>query len=200
MDARFEEVLGNLRKRGFDARWFETKEEAAKDILEGIGENETVGIGGSMTVDQTGVYDLLTARGNTVHWHWKPHEGDVRRRALNSDVYLCSANALTADGDLVSIDGGGNRTSAMVYGPKRTFVVLGVNKLTPDIPSAIERIKTVACPKNARRIGLNTPCAKTDRCHDCAANLRMCRVTTIYSYPLVDREVRVYLIGEELGF
>ena len=200
MDARFEEVLGNLRKRGFDARWFETKEEAAKDILEGIGEDESVGIGGSMTVDQTGVYDLLVSRGNTVHWHWKPHEGDVRRRALTADVYLCSANALTADGDLVSIDGGGNRTSAMVYGPKRTFVLLGVNKLTEDIPSAIERIKNVACPKNARRIGLNTPCAKTDRCHDCAANLRMCRVTTIYSYPLTDREVRVYLIGEELGF
>ncbi|MBQ1955688.1 MAG: LUD domain-containing protein, partial [Clostridia bacterium] len=77
MEARFEEVLQNLRKRGFDARWFETKEEAAKDILEGIGEKETVGIGGSMTVDQTGVYDMLISRGNTVHWHWKPHEGDV---------------------------------------------------------------------------------------------------------------------------
>ncbi|MBR6772704.1 MAG: lactate utilization protein [Clostridia bacterium] len=200
MDARFEKVLENLRKRGFDARWFETKEEAARDILEGIGENESVGIGGSMTVDQTGVYDLLVSRGNTVHWHWKPHEGDVRRRALTADVYLCSANALTKDGDLVSIDGGGNRTSAMVYGPKRTFVVLGVNKLTADIPSAIERIKTVACPKNARRIGLKTPCAITGKCTDCAASLRMCRVTTIYSYPLVDREVRVYLIGEELGF
>ena len=200
MEPRFEEVLRNLNKRGFVARWFDTKEEAAKDILAAIGEEESVGIGGSMSVDQTGVYDLLVSRGNTVHWHWKPHEGDVRRRALTADVYLCSANALTRDGDLVSIDGGGNRTSAMVYGPKRTFVILGTNKLTEDIPSAIERIKNVACPKNARRIGLNTPCAKTDRCHDCAANLRMCRVTTIYSYPLVDREVRVYLVGEELGF
>ena len=200
MEPRFEEVLRNLNKRGFVARWFDTKEEAAKDILAAIGEEESVGIGGSMSVDQTGVYDLLVSRGNTVHWHWKPHEGDVRRRALTADVYLCSANALTRDGDLVSIDGGGNRTSAMVYGPKRTFVILGTNKLTEDIPSAIERIKNVACPQNARRIGLNTPCAKTDRCHDCAANLRMCRVTTIYSYPLVDREVRVYLVGEELGF
>ena len=96
--------------------------------------------------------------------------------------------------------GGGNRTSAMVYGPGRTFVVLGKNKLTPDIPSAIERIKTVACPQNARRIGLPTPCAKTGKCHDCSAKVRMCRVTTIYSYPLTDREVRVYLVGEELGF
>ena len=200
MESRFEEVLKNLNARGFVARWFDTKEEAAADMLANIGETESVGIGGSKTVDQTGIYDMLIARGNTVHWHWRPHEGDVRRRALLADVYLCSANALTAQGDLVSIDGGGNRTSAMVYGPGRTFVVLGKNKLTPDIPSAIERIKTVACPQNARRIGLPTPCAKTGKCHDCSAKVRMCRVTTIYSYPLTDREVRVYLGGEELGF
>ncbi|MBR4941023.1 MAG: lactate utilization protein [Clostridia bacterium] len=200
MELKLEEVLKNLNARGFVAKIFDTKEEAAADMLANIGAEETVGIGGSMSVDQTGIYDLLTARGNTVHWHWKPHEGDVRRRALLADVYLCSANALTVDGDLVSIDGGGNRTSAMVYGPKRTFVVCGRNKLTADIPAAIERIKNVACPQNARRIGLPVPCAKTNHCHDCAADIRMCRVTTIYSYPLRDREVRVYLVREDLGF
>lgn len=200
MEQNYAEVVEKLNKRGFIARWCDTRKEAAADMLENISPDESVGIGGSVTIDQTGIYDMLVNRGNTVYWHWKTHDRDVRRDALVSDVYLCSANALTRDGEFVSIDGGGNRTGAMVYGPKRTFIVCGVNKLTDGIPQAIERIKSVACPKNARRIGLDVPCAKTGKCHDCAASKRMCRVTTIYSYPLVNREVRVYLVGEELGF
>ncbi|MBQ5972879.1 MAG: lactate utilization protein [Oscillospiraceae bacterium] len=193
-------VLSNLSARGFDARWAATKEEAAADMLAGIAPGESVGIGGSMSVKETGICDLLLARGNPVYWHWLPGEGDARRKAMTADVYLCSANALTAGGELVSIDGFGNRTGAMVYGPERCFIVCGVNKLTADVASALERIKTVACPQNARRLGLDVPCARTGRCFDCAAGKRMCRVTTIYSYPRVGRETRVYLVGEPLGF
>lgn len=201
MDENVEKVLENLKRRGFDARYFDTRAQAARDVLDAVSTFETVGIGGSVTIDQLGVYDALTKRGNTVFWHWKDKTGaDVRKKALLADVYLCSANALMDSGELVSIDGGGNRVAAMFYGPKRCFIVCGINKIVSGYDAAIERIKTVACPKNARRLNMKTPCAKTDMCHECAASLRMCRVTVRYSYPMVGRETRVYLVGEELGF
>ena len=154
-----------------------------------------------MTIDQLCVYEKLTQRANKVYWHWKDKTGeDVRKKALLADVYLCSANALMDSGELVSIDGAGNRVAAMFYGPKRCIIVCGVNKIVSGYDAAIRRIKTLACPQNARRVNLNTPCAKTDECHECAANLRMCRVTVRYSYPMNGRETRVYIVGEELGF
>ena len=197
-----EACLAALSKRGFQARWFDDRQACAAALLEAIRPDEVVGIGGSMTVEELGVYDALISRGNTVWWHWKskPEDGDVRPKALLFDVYLCSANALTESGEPVSIDGGGNRVAAMFYGPKRCFIICGVNKLAKDYDSAIERIKTVACPKNAVRLRMNTPCAKTGRCHECAADLRMCRVTVRYSYPMVNRETHVWLVGEPLGF
>ncbi len=200
-DEKIRSVIDNLNARQFVAKYFETKEEAALDILEVISKEETVGIGGSVTINELGVYDKLIERGNTVFWHWKEKSGkDVRPDALMSDIYLCSANALMDSGEPVSIDGGGNRVAAMFYGPKRCIIVCGINKIVHGYDAAIERIKTVACPQNARRLNMKTPCAKTDRCHECAADLRMCRVTVRYSYPMVGRETRVYLVGESLGF
>ena len=200
MEKKAKEVLDNLNRHGFVAKYFNTRKEAANDILCSINPDESVGIGGSVTIDQLGVYDSLVERGNTVFWHWKEKTTDVRKKALLSDVYLCSANALMDSGELVSIDGGGNRVAAMFYGPKRCFIVCGTNKIVSGYDAAIERIKSVACPKNARRLNMKTPCAKTDKCFECAPDLRMCRVTVRYSYPMVGRETRVYVIGEELGF
>lgn len=197
-----ERCLAALNHRGFHARWFDDRAACAEALLSAIRPDEVVGIGGSMTVEELNVYPALTARGNRVWWHWKsaPSDGDVRPRALLSDVFLCSANALTETGEPVSIDGGGNRVAAMFYGPKRCFIICGINKLVPDYDAAITRIKTVACPKNAVRLHMNTPCAKTGRCHECAADKRMCRVTVRYSYPMTGRETHVWLVGESLGF
>ena len=196
--------LQNLQKRGFVARYYPTRVEAAEALLAEIRPDEVVGIGGSRTIDQLDVYDALVDRGNTVYWHARADEavdGDVRPKALLSDCYLCSANALLDSGELVSIDGRGNRVAAMFYGPKRCIIVCGQNKLvTEGYDAAIERIKTVACPQNARRLHMQTPCAKTDRCYECAADLRMCRVTVRYSYPMVNRETHVWVVGEDLGF
>lgn len=201
MDENIKNLLQNLSKRGFVAKYFDSRGEAAEDILKAIAPSETVGVGGSVTIDQLGVYDRLVERGNTVYWHWKDRTGaDVRKKALLADVYLCSANALMDSGELVSIDGTGNRVAAMFYGPKRAIIVCGVNKIVSGYDSAVERIKTVACPKNARRLNMKTPCAKTGECHECAADLRMCRVIVRYSYPMPGRETRVYVVGEELGF
>ena len=194
--------LENLAARGFVARYYPTRQEAREAMLAEIRLDETIGIGGSKTIDELDVYDALRERGNRIFWHWRnDEEGDIRRNALLSDCYLCSANALMDSGELVSIDGGGNRVAAMFYGPKRCIIVCGQNKLVSGgYDAAIERIKTIACPKNARRLDMKTPGAKTDRCHECPANLRMCRVTVRYSYPMGGRETHVWVIGEDMGF
>jgi hypothetical protein len=201
MDEKMENILKNLNNRGFIAKYFDSRTQASEDILNAILPEEAVGIGGSVIIDQLGVYEKLILRGNTVYWHWKDKSGeDVRKKALLSDVYLCSANALMDSGELVSMDGWGNRVAAMFYGPKRCIIVCGVNKIVSGYDAAIRRIKTIACPKNAHRLNMDTPCAKTGKCGECAADLRMCRVTVRYSYPMKGREARMYIVGEELGF
>ncbi|MBE6953189.1 MAG: lactate utilization protein [Ruminococcaceae bacterium] len=195
--------LTNLQKRGFVTRYYPTVSAARAAMLAEIRPEEVVGIGGSKTIDELDVFDALVERGNSVLWHWRADEaeGDVRPQALLSDCYLCSANALMDSGELVSIDGRGNRVAAMFYGPTRCIIVCGQNKLvTGGYDAAIERIKTVACPQNARRLNMKTPCAKTDRCYECAADLRMCRVTVRYSYPMGGRETHVWVVGEDMGY
>ena len=193
------EVCSNLKRRGFLVHLFDTPEQTADFLLDQITSKESVGIGGSITIDQIGIYDKLISRGNPVFWHWKSGN-EVRKKALLSDVYLCSTNALTISGELVNIDGNGNRTGAMVFGPNRCFVVCGTNKICPDLQSAVDRIKNIACPQNARRLGLDVPCAKLGRCVECSAKIRMCRVTTIFSYPANGRETHVCLIKGSFGY
>ncbi|MDF2521165.1 MAG: Transcriptional regulator of sugar metabolism, partial [Clostridia bacterium] len=187
----------------FDADYYETAKEATEAILQDIKLSENVGIGGSMTIKTLELDKKLIERGNTVYWHWleKTPEGMnlARKNAAFADVYLASANALTEDGKLVNTDGTGNRVSAMTYGPKRTIVVCGINKLTENLDAALERIENNAY-KNARRLNLNTPCAITGKCSDCSSPQRQCNVTTILKRCPYDSVIKVILINEELGY
>ena len=196
----FDSVLEKLNERGFIARGFRSPEEAADAVLGLIAPEESVGFGGSVTVRELLLYDRLKERGNTVLWHWFDNDPDVRKKALLADVYLTSTNALTEGGELVNTDGGGNRVAAMFYGPKRCIVIAGKNKIVPGYGEALTRIKTVACPQNARRLGLATPCADTGICGNCDKSLRMCRVTVRYSYPMIGRDTYVFLVDSDLGF
>lgn len=195
-------VAKKLNARGFLAEIAKTPEEAKNLILNYIGDR-SVGIGGSATVRDLGVYDALIERGNTVYWHWKvekPRVEQTRINAIAADVYLCSSNAITEDGRLVNIDGTGNRLAGMIYGPKTVILAVGRNKITKDCESAIARIKRDACPGNARRQGFQTPCALTGECHDCHPPARMCNVTAITEYPSRRHEAyRIILIDEEMG-
>ena len=195
-------VAKKLNARGFLAEIAKTPEEAKNLILNYIGDR-SVGIGGSATVRDLGVYDALIERGNTVYWHWKvekPQVEQTRINAIAADVYLCSSNAITEDGRLVNIDGTGNRLAGMIYGPKTVILAVGRNKITKDCESAIARIKRDACPGNARRQGFQTPCALTGECHDCRPPARMCNVTAITEYPSRRHEAyRIILIDEEMG-
>ena len=202
MNSELLAVAKRLNERGFLADVVNTPEEAKNLILDYIGDR-SVGIAGSATVRDLGLYEALTARGNEVFWHWKvekPKVEETRVKAIAADVYLCSSNAITEDGRLINIDGTGNRLAGIIYGPKTVILAVGRNKITKDYESAIARIKRDACPGNARRQGFQTPCALTGECYDCRPPARMCNVTAITEYPSRRHEAyRIILIDEEMG-
>ena len=196
-------VVENLNKRRFIAKRFATAMEAKAEMLSIIGK-KSVGIGGSNSINSTGIYDTLKAQGNTVYCHTfvpKEEKQAMRLAAMGADVYLCSANAVTESGCLLNIDGTGNRVAATIFGPKTVILLVGKNKLTPTIEAGIARTKRDCCPKNARRIQVDTPCAATGQCLDCSGEGRMCNVTIVHEYPTRHVDAfYVFLVDEELGW
>ena len=193
----------NLEKHGFHVQVLDTAVQAKEAALALAGTG-TVGIGGSVTIRDIGLYDTLIERGSTVHWHWKAKPEDhpaVHAAAQKADVYFCSANAILESGELLNIDGTGNRLSSLFFGPKRVVVIAGENKLVSDYAQGIAHIKEFACPNNARRLGLSTPCAITGKCSDCNSPQRMCKVTVLLERPSnAVRDVHVLLVRESLGY
>lgn len=196
-------VVKNLNRRRFIAKHFKTAEEAKAEMLSIIG-TQSVGIGGSSSVNSTGIYDTLREQGNTVYCHTfvpKEEKTAVRRHAFDTDVYLCSANAVTKDGVIVNIDGTGNRVAATIFGPPTVIMLVGSNKLVESIEDGIARTKRECCPQNARRQGFQTPCAITGTCGDCTGTARMCNVTILHEYPTRHtQQFYVFLVDEALGY
>ncbi len=196
-------TIYSLVRKGFTVHHAATRQEAMSIVMGLIPEEASVGFGGSVTIRDMGLYDALKAQGHPVYWHWmndlpKP---DAFQGAANADVYLASSNAITADGCLVNIDGTGNRVGAMIAGPKQVIVVAGANKLVNSgIPQAISRIKTVACPANARRLGLDTPCSRENKCDAANCLKSMCGVTSIIERPLGGHKITIVLVDEEMGY
>lgn len=189
-------LLKNLTSHGYSAKYFETAAEAA-EYLAGAIKGEKVGFGGSMTTQQMGLYDLL-GKENTVYWHWKnPADKD---KFNEFTTYITSANAVSETGELVNIDGTGNRVAATLYGPKKVYFICGKNKVAPDLAAAVEMARNVASPKNAKRLCRETPCAVTGKCADCNSPQRICSAMVIYMRPMGGAEhTEVIIIGEELG-
>jgi hypothetical protein len=187
----------NLEERGFAVRAFATKEEAA-DYLNSQIDGVSVGFGGSMTVQEMGLYPRLAAHNNAV-WHWdKAGLG----QAATTDVYISSVNGLAETGELINIDGTGNRVSSTLFGHEKVYFVVGKNKIAPDYDKALWRARNIASPKNAQRIGVQTPCAvKGDRCYDCKSPQRICRgLVVLWEKPKAIQTMEVILIDEELGY
>ena len=193
-----------LRRRGFDAAVFQTAEEAAAFILNDLPSGAEVAVGGSMTVKQMALHERLRAQGHTVLWHWEvpPQERPaLLHREMNCPVYLCSANALTEDGLIVQIDGNGNRVAAMCYGPQTVYVIIGRNKLVQGgYAQAVRRVKQVACPANARRQGLDTPCASNGACDAASCKNSMCSVIAQFERAPGGKRTQVVLVDEDLGY
>lgn len=163
-------LIDNLARKGFKPKYFDSQKDAVDFVLDLIPTNASIGIGGSMTIKQLGLDNKLFERGNVVYSHSlvaEEQRDKVYQLAASADWYLSSTNALSESGDLVNIDGAANRISSLAFGVKNILYVLGVNKIAPDVQSAIDRVRNVAAPPNAKRLNKNTPCAKVGKCCLC---------------------------------
>lgn len=194
----FDTVKKNLEERGYAVRVFAAGAEAAA-YLDGAIDGKTVGFGGSVTLDQLGLCETL-GKHNTVVWHWKQDAAQARREAMTTDVYLTSANGLAETGEILNIDGAGNRVAATLFGHEKVYFVIGRNKLAPTYDEALWRARNIAAPKNAQRLGKKTPCAvKADHCYDCKSPDRICRGLVTLWGPMTSMEAEVLLVDEDLG-
>ena len=184
----------NLEERGFIVRTFVSAAQAA-DYLDGAVDGATVGFGGSVTLQQMGLKERLESH-NDVAWHWTDGP-EARIKAAHAQVYISSVNGLAETGELINIDGAGNRVAATLYGHQRIYFVVGRNKLAPTYEEALWRARNIAAPKNAQRLGSKTPCAV-----NCKSPGRICRGLTVLWGPMMGMEqsTEVLLVDEDLGY
>lgn len=192
-------IRKSFEGHGFSTRLFETGKQVCEYLSAEL-QHKTIGFGGSYSLKEIGLYEALSEN-NTVIWHMKTPDFEVRRLANKARVYITSANAVTKTGELVNIDGTGNRVSMMAFGPELCYYIVGKNKITDNVQQAYERCKNVAAPKNARRLGYDTPCAiKGDKCYNCNKPQRICRMTLITDRVPFGMKCEVIFVDEELGF
>jgi len=202
---RYQLALTALKANGFEVIYADNAREALGKVMFLIPKEAKVGIGGSVTVRDIGLVEAIEKQGNTIFMDWgKPLELKeklkVRKEALTSDVYLTSSNAITLQGQLVNIDGTGNRVSAIIFGPKKVIIVAGANKLVDTLDEAFARIRNIAGPLNGKRLNLKTPCALTGKCTDCNSPDRMCKITVILEKKPDLSDITIVLVGENLGY
>ena len=196
-------LVKNLQSRHFDAVYCATREEALKKALEWIPEGATVGWGGAMTAQQIGLIDAVNSgsyaamdRANCA----TPEEREaMMHKHLTSDVFLTGANGMSLDGQMVNIDGTGNRVAAIAYGPKTVLVLVGMNKVMDTLDEAIRRARTVAAPLNQQRFLLDNPCSTTGTCADCKSPTCICNQIIITRNCRPQGRIKFVLIGEDLG-
>lgn len=197
-----ETLKKELESKGYKVYSAMSKEQARQILLHDLEGVQNIGIGGSMSVQELDIVDALKESGKQIYWHWLPTENglDARKMAAAADVYLASANAITQDGKLLFIDGTGNRTAAVAYGPKRVILIIGKNKLTEDVTSGFARVRKEACPLNAKRLKLQTPCALTGKCTGCTSPQRMCNVFLTLERCPDAHPVEIILVEESVGY
>ena len=200
---RGEILVNHLKNRHFDAYYCETKEQALQKALELIPVGSTVGWGGALSSEQIGLLDAVRAGA------YRPFDRDLcttpeereecMRNCLLSDVFITGANAISMDGQMVNIDGNGNRVAAIVYGPKEVIVIAGMNKVVDTLDAAITRARTVAAPMNQQRFQLPNPCTVTGTCADCKSQTCICNQILITRHCRPVGRIKFILVGEELG-
>ncbi len=198
----FDHLREKLEKNGFAVSVFATGEEAAAYLNEQI-DQRTVGMGGSMTIAELGLRESLS-RHNVVfsHGFTPAPPAQVQQLAAGAEVYLLSANGIAGDtGEILNIDGTGNRVSSSLYGHRKVYLLAGRNKISPNFHSALQRVRNVVAPKNAQRLGRKTPCAaRGDRCYDCDSPERICRGLVVLYKKMGSMDMEVVLVDQELGY
>ena len=198
-------TIDNLNKRGFLAEYAEDCAAAKARVLELVEGAQSIGMGGSVTVFKSGIQDALAAAGYKIYGAaYAAKMGEDPNQAVKmgvmADVYMSSSNAITEDGVLINIDGMGNRVAGLIFGPDKIIVVAGRNKIAANEAAAMERIKTISCPMNGKRLKKQLPCALTGKCNDCRSADRMCRVTVKHEAPTRGKEFHIIIINEDLGY
>lgn len=203
-EKRGNQLVKNLKSRHFDAYYCKNADEALQKALELIPEGSSVGWGGTKSAEQIGLLDAVR-NGN-----YKAIDRDAAkspeereradRNALFADVYIAGANAMSQDGQMVSIDGNGNRVAAIIYGPKSVIVIVGMNKVCDTLDNAIARARTVAAPINMQRFMKDTPCAATGVCGNCKSEGCICNQILITRHCRPANRIRYIIVGEDLGF
>ena len=193
----FEQLKKTLEANGFAVSVFETGAEAAAYLNAAI-DGKSVGCGGSMTLQDLGLYESL-ARHNALYYH---NLSSDRQAAMAADVYLLSANAIAENtGEILSIDGTGNRVASSLFGHEKVYFVAGRNKVSPDFDSALWRLRNVVAPKNAQRLHRKTPCAaKADKCYNCSSPERICNALVVHYKKMNSMDMEVVLVNEDLGY
>lgn len=199
----FTNLKNNLETKGYRVSIFSNKE-AAADYLRSQIHGKTVGFGGSVTICEMNLYEILSEN-NTVYWHDRKPEDmtvmEARTYASRADIYISSVNGISEKGEIVNIDNTGNRVAAITYGPSKVYLILGENKVASDLEGAIYRARNVAAPLNAKRLNRKTPCAvNADQCYDCKSPERICRNLSVFWDKPTGAEYEVLLINEKLGY
>ena len=191
----YEKLRKNLEAHGFDVTYFDTAAEAV-DYLDRKLDGKTVGHGGSITLRDMGLIERLQ-RHTTVRSHWL---GDSFADAAASSVYLTSVYGLAETGELINIDGTGNRVAAITFGPENVILVAGVNKIENGVREAMSRARNTAAPLNVKRLGLPNPCSKAGKCMDCTAQTTICSHFVEHRFCKPAGRIKVILVGESLGY
>lgn len=204
MNHELDELSIQLRKRGFDAFICLSKKEAVDtvtDIVKNTGQSGLIaGFGNSETLRMLNLIEIISEIVESVNVHDpKMNTEDADRKALLSDLYFTSANAVSSDGYIVNIDGTGNRTAATCFGPKHVLFVIGRNKVVKTLSDAIDRAKNIAAVGIAKKYGRKTPCAYTGKCEECQSPECVCGVMTIHRRQLYGNKITVILVDEDLG-
>lgn len=213
MTETIQKVMENLRKNRIAVEYVNAKDDVLPLVKTLIPVGATVATGGSKSLAETGVIELLNSGDYTYLDRMAPNLTPDERQEMalkgnKADVYLCSSNAVTEDGELYNVDGNCNRISAISFGPKQVIMVVGINKIVPDMNAAIHRVKTIAAPLNTKRLNCDTYCHKTGVCmglegkmtDGCHSDARICCNYLISGQQRVPDRIRVILVGESLGF
>ena len=205
VEERVKKTIEKLQAHEFRAIYVKTKEDVVQEILKHIAPKQSIGVGGSVTIRELRILEKLEAQGAIIYDHWKPgltkeQTLEIRKKQMTSDIFLSSVNAVTMNGELVNIDGAGNRVNSTVFGPGKVILIAGYNKMVENVQEAIKRVKNVSAPLNAKRLNLDLPCVRAGRCIDCNSPARICRVIVIHERKPILTDILIILVGEELGY
>jgi hypothetical protein len=201
-----ENIIKQLKKRRMEGSYAPSATQAKEEILSMIPQGASVYRCGSMTTVGMGLWEAIAEiPGVRLIDPFKPglppeEAFELRCQGLTADIMIASTNAITLDGKLVNLDGSGNRVAAMAFGPKKVILLAGMNKVAPDLDSAIARIKHYAAPVNIMRLGFDTPCLETGLCADCRSPKRICNIWSVIEGHLIEGRIHVKLVGENLGY